>query len=414
MADGAVLAHHILVLEHHARLGAVIGEVVGPAGEVDHLIGLDPGGARVDRVGSDAGEVVDLEGGDGAVFRHADLRLDAMVAGVNVGDETLDAVGDEFHRTPEQLRQRHRRHLVGIGVHLDAEGAADVLGHHPHLMLGEVEVLGKQVLHHVRRLRALVDGEALLALVPVGDDGARLGGDAGMASGDKGSLDHGVRLSEGLVRRADLELALKAEVVAEGSMNHRRLGIERGLRIGDGEQRLIIDLDQLGGVLGLGARARDGSADGFALPAGTVDGDGRLRRRFEALQVRKHADPGRHHFGQFGAGDHGDDAGCLLRRVGLDRGDFGVSMRRAHKGDVRHARQRNVADILPAALGEAMQIRPRHRAADIGIGPVERGEHGRGIVGDFHALTKTALATGSCATCAPTGCCRGQGLPSAA
>ncbi len=201
MADGAVLAHHILILEHHARLRAVIRAGVGPAGEVDDLVGLDAGGARVDRVGADAGEVVDLEGGDGAVLRHADLRLDAMVAGVDVGDEALDPVGDELDRPLEQLRQRHRRHLVGVGVHLDAEGAADVLGQHAHLVLGEVEVLGEQVLHHVRRLRALVDGEALLALVPVGDDGARLGGDAGVAAEHEGGLDHGVRLSEGLVRR---------------------------------------------------------------------------------------------------------------------------------------------------------------------------------------------------------------------
>ena len=100
----------------------------------------------------------------------ADLGLDAVVARVDVGDEALDPVGDELHRPLEQLRQRHRRHLVGIGVHLDAERAADVLGEHAHLVLGEAEMLGEQVLHHVRRLRALVDGQALLARVPVGDD----------------------------------------------------------------------------------------------------------------------------------------------------------------------------------------------------------------------------------------------------
>ena len=82
------------------------------------------------------------------------FALDAMVAGVDVGDEALEPVGDELDRPLEQLRQRHRRHLVGIGVHLDAERAADVLGDDAHLVLLEPEVLGEQVLHHVRRLRA--------------------------------------------------------------------------------------------------------------------------------------------------------------------------------------------------------------------------------------------------------------------
>ena len=42
--------------------------------------------------------------------------------------------------------------------------------------------------------------------------------------------------------------------------------------------------------------------------------------------------------------------------------------------------------ILRAALRQPRQVRPRHRAADIGIRPVERGQHGRGVVDDFHRL----------------------------
>ena len=76
-------------------------------------------------------------------------------------------------------------------------------------------MLGEQVLHHVRRLRALIDRHALLAFVPVGDDGARLGGDAGVAAEHEGGFDHRVGFGEGLVDRADIELALEAEIVAE-------------------------------------------------------------------------------------------------------------------------------------------------------------------------------------------------------
>ena len=67
---------------------------------------------------------------------------------MDVGDEALDPVGDELDQTLEQ-RRRDRRHFVGIGVHLDAERPAHVLGHH-RMMLFEPEMLGEQVLHHVR------------------------------------------------------------------------------------------------------------------------------------------------------------------------------------------------------------------------------------------------------------------------
>ena len=167
-------------------------------------------------------EIVDLEGGDGAVVFDADLRLDAMIAGVNVGDETLEPVGDELDRPLQQLRQRHRRHLVGIDVHLDAERAADVLGEHAHLMLFEAEVLGEHVLRHVRRLGAVIDRQALLAGIPVGDDGARLVGHAGMAAEHERRFGDRVGFGESLVRIAGDQRALEGQIVAEVGMNDRR------------------------------------------------------------------------------------------------------------------------------------------------------------------------------------------------
>ena len=254
-----------------------------------------------------------------------------MIAGVNVGDEALDAVGDEFHRPLEHFRQRHRRHLVGVSVHLDAERAADVLGDDAHLLVLQAEMLGEQVLHHVRRLRAVIDGHALLAFVPVGHHGARLGGDAGVAAEHEGGLHHRVGFGESLVGRADLQLAFEAEIVAERGVDHRRLGIERGFRIGDRGQGLVGHVDKLAGVLGLRARARDHGADGFALPAGALDRERILRRGFEALEMGEHADPGCHHLGKFCAGDDGDDAGRFLRFACVDRGDCA----RAHAASAR-------------------------------------------------------------------------------
>ena len=91
-------------------------------------------------------------------------------------------------------------------------------------------MLGEQVLHHVRRLRALIDGEPLLARVPVGDDGARLVGDAGVAAEHERGLDHRIGVRETLVGIAGDVHALEAEIVAKLGMDDRRAGVERGLR----------------------------------------------------------------------------------------------------------------------------------------------------------------------------------------
>ena len=137
MADRAVLAHHVFVLEHDAGPRAIILRRIGTADEIDDLVGLDGAGARIHRIGTDAGEIVDLERRDGAVALDADLALAAMIAGMNIGIEALDPVGDEFDRPAQQFRQRIGRHFVGVDVDLDAEGAADILADHANLRLLE-------------------------------------------------------------------------------------------------------------------------------------------------------------------------------------------------------------------------------------------------------------------------------------
>ena len=42
VADSAVLAHHVLVLEYHARERTVVRASIRPADQVDDLVGLDP------------------------------------------------------------------------------------------------------------------------------------------------------------------------------------------------------------------------------------------------------------------------------------------------------------------------------------------------------------------------------------
>src|SRR6266436_1024929 len=59
--------------------------------------------ARIHRIRTDAGKIVDLERRDRPVTLDPDPPLAAMVAGVNVGVEAFDPVGDELERQPQQF-----------------------------------------------------------------------------------------------------------------------------------------------------------------------------------------------------------------------------------------------------------------------------------------------------------------------
>ena len=269
-------------------------------------------------------------------------------------------------------------------MHLDAERTADILGDDADLLFLQSKVLGKNVLRHMRRLRAVKDGQALFARIPVGDDGARLVGDAGMAAEYKRRLDDFIGFREALVDFACLMLARKREIVAKLGVDNGRCGVERGLHVGNDGKFLILDFDKTDSVFRLRTGFGYDGTDGFALPARTVDGERVLRRRLDALQVSEHADPRRHHFRQFRAGDDRDHARRFLRQRGFDFFDPRMGVGRANKRDMRHARQHGVADIRSAALCQTLQIRARHRAADIGIRPVERAEDRRLVGRDFH------------------------------
>ena len=56
-------------------------------------------------------------------------------------------------------------------------------------------------------------------------------------------------------------------------MDQRRVGLDHALAVDGRRQRLVIDLDQLGAVLGLVARVRDHGADPFAGVARHADGE---------------------------------------------------------------------------------------------------------------------------------------------
>ena len=190
------------------------------------------------RVGAGARQHVDVEGLDLAGLADRDAALDDVLARVDVGDERLQPVGDELHRAAELDGRGDGRHLVAVGVDLEAERAADVGGDDLHVVVGHAQRAREHVLDHVRALAGGVDGELARALVVGGEQPARLQADGGVAAEVEGVLDDEVGLGEHVVDVAGVDHLAEGQVVAEVGVDRRRAGIERGLLFGDGRQLL--------------------------------------------------------------------------------------------------------------------------------------------------------------------------------
>ena len=269
---------------------------------------------------------------------------------------------------------------------------------HAHLVVAQAEMKRRDILHHVRRLGALVDRQPRLGDVPVGDHRARLQRHAGVTPEHEVRFHHLVGIGERLVDSAGIEMALEGEIVAERGMNDRGFRIERGAHVRHRFQFLIVDRNQFGGVLGNRAAGRHDRGDRLALPADMIDRDRALRRRFEPLHVREHADPRRDDGGEFLPGHDSDHALDAFGRRGVDAGDFGVRIGRAQIHDMGHARQLDVADIEPPPLHQAIEVRPRHRLADIGVRPVQHRKAVRIFGGRGHGMrSDVALPARACA-----------------
>ena len=100
---------------------------------------------------------------------------------------------------------------------------------------------GGDVLHHVRRLRALVDRQPRLGGVPVGHHRARLQRHAGVPSEDEIRFHDLVGAGKRRIDSAGVEVALEGEVVAERGMDDRRLRIERGAHVRHRFQFLVFN-----------------------------------------------------------------------------------------------------------------------------------------------------------------------------
>ena len=153
----------------------------------DHV---EEAGRELRRIGRRIGVAVvgdrpDLEARDLAVLRRAHLGVDVVVASERVGLEVLRAVLDPLDRLADQERRGDGEDVPRIDGDLAAEPAADVVGLHPDVLLGDRQAGSRRDERddrpdRVRRLAGHVQRELLADRVPVGDAAAGL---------DRGDVD---------------------------------------------------------------------------------------------------------------------------------------------------------------------------------------------------------------------------------
>ena len=174
--------------------------------------------------------------------------------------------------------------------------------------------------------------------------------------------DDSVGLGEGLVgRRLVARLPLVAGVVGLALLvvaDDGGVGGQRELRVDDGWERVVLDVDELErvprDVRALGHHA----GDLLALEPHLVGGEHGLR------VTRQCGHPGESVRGERLAGHDSDDAGERLGGRCVDVHDAGVRELAAQEREVQHPGEGDVLDVLAAALDEAVVLFALHAVAD--------------------------------------------------
>ena len=157
--------------------------------------------------------------------------------------------------------------------------------------------------------------------------------------------------------------------VVRAVVPYRDLALRRLGGIGDRGQRLVIDVDQLGGVLRLRQRLGNDEGDRFADIAHRAlreaeKGAGEHWRPVRPLALERYAHDAELGFDKVLAGHDQHDAGRGLRRRQVERADPGMGVRRAQHESVCLAEQVVVVLETAVAAQKALVLETPHRLPD--------------------------------------------------
>ena len=321
-------------------------------------------------VGAQIGDGAHAQGEEASLGVEGQLRVADVVAGMLVGRNGLVTLAGPLHGAPELARGPQDEPVLGILPALGPEPAPDVARDDADLVLGDLEDHARQgVAHAVGILHVGVERVPVLAGIVDAERPARLHV-LGVHAGDDVAPAHDVRrareggLHGGLVSR----LVHVADIVGT-LVPHRRASGPRRCRGGDRGKRIVVDLDEVGGVLGLGQGLGDHEGDGIAdiahaLLREAAVGRGEHRRAVGPLAPKGHLHRAQAVALDVGAGEDGEDAGSLEGPVDVDGAYAGMGMRGAKDDGVRLPGKIDVVEITAFALEQADVLEARHRLAD--------------------------------------------------
>ena len=254
--DAAVGQDRRLVGGDRIGAAAVVREVVEARQDRGDLAGLETGREGIGRVGAGIDGGLAVERQQAAVGVGVGGEEVVVLATVGVGGQALAPVLDPTQRRAHFARGPGQRHLLRQQNALVAEAAADVGRHHANLALVDAQALGEARAHDMRLLGRGVDDQLAQPRMPTGDHAAPLDRAHDLARGAQLARDRDGSLGlHGL--EVHVDVGGEKEIVAPMLVHQRRAGLARLQHVDDGRQRIEVELDLGGKVLGLGARGRD-------------------------------------------------------------------------------------------------------------------------------------------------------------
>ena len=267
-------------------------------------------------------------------------------------------------------REPAKADFLGEQDPLVAEAAADVGRDDADAAFFQAEAFGEAGANDMRHLACGVQHKLVGAMVEHGDAAAPLERRHALAPG-RDRARHLDRRIEGR-RNAGIHGRLEEDVVAPMFVHQGRARPARRPHVADGRQLLEVQGHARRDVLGLGARRGDAHRNELADVPDLAGRQRRLLRDLEAGQSRHR--PDRPDPVQIRRGEH-----PLPNGFGnMDGANAGVCERAADEGDVLHAGETDIADILPQAPHEALVLLARQPGADalrrfgaVGVGQFE-------------------------------------------
>ena len=283
-----------------------------------------------------------------------------------------------MHRPAEFFRRHQERHVFGIGRGFQPERAADVFGDDAQFLFRPTHDAENVLAHGAGALRAGAQR------IGVARGIVARGGAARLHRGDAEALIY-FRNARDVLGRSEQALDLGGigsrvggrprpidrEVVGRFRPDLRRARFERVARVGHRRERLVLDMDEFGGVLRHHRALGDDHGHGLADMHDAVFGERRpvgddelcaiaaRQRRVprniaDALHVLR--------------GQYGNDAGRSHRASAIDAHDAGKGMRRAHEISVSLVRLWRIGDIAAAAADQNVVLDAAVEGVGIGVG----------------------------------------------